>query len=257
MAVVNQQGHKMDDLNRIQSSNCTKIFIQRDYNDGTTVKFSTKFPQELEGKIDHETFVKTVSTINSMYLEAETLGGRNYCESCFACLTAYLTYICFETHFEKMLKKINRYVIDQNEKVYIPRGLMLVDPSERVSKHKGEVLKCKNSNGQYSQSLPEMENPTTSLEKIHATRSTISTSSSYIQKISHVWISRIFLPAIHNLSLTSLGYWTADFFSMNNLILSYKISDFKDIFLIMETISVIVYYSNHKFLANEEYVIDH
>lgn len=41
----------MDDLNRIQSSNCTKVFVQRDYNDGTTVKFSTKFPQELEGKV--------------------------------------------------------------------------------------------------------------------------------------------------------------------------------------------------------------
>lgn len=30
---------------------CLKVFIQRDYNDGTAVKFQTKFPPELEGKV--------------------------------------------------------------------------------------------------------------------------------------------------------------------------------------------------------------
>ena len=37
-----------------------------------------------------------------MYLEAETLSGRTYCESCLACLTAYLSYICIDTHYEKV-----------------------------------------------------------------------------------------------------------------------------------------------------------
>ena len=37
-----------------------------------------------------------------MYIEAETLSSRTYCESCFACLTAYLAYLCMETHYEKV-----------------------------------------------------------------------------------------------------------------------------------------------------------
>ena len=30
-----------------------------------------------------------------------------------------------------MLKKIGRFITDQNQTVYIPRGLMLIDPAER------------------------------------------------------------------------------------------------------------------------------
>ena len=30
---------------------CMKVFIQRDYSEGTSVKFQTKFPFELEGRV--------------------------------------------------------------------------------------------------------------------------------------------------------------------------------------------------------------
>lgn len=30
---------------------CLKVFIQRDYSEGTLVKFQTRFPQELEGRV--------------------------------------------------------------------------------------------------------------------------------------------------------------------------------------------------------------
>lgn len=41
----------MDDLNRIPTAHCPKVFVQRDYSDGTAVKFLNKFPQELDGKV--------------------------------------------------------------------------------------------------------------------------------------------------------------------------------------------------------------
>jgi len=44
-------GQKMDDLSRIPVNHCPKVFVQRDYNNGTQLAFSTKFPQELEGKV--------------------------------------------------------------------------------------------------------------------------------------------------------------------------------------------------------------
>lgn len=30
---------------------CLKVFIQRDYSEGTVVKFQTRFPTELEGRV--------------------------------------------------------------------------------------------------------------------------------------------------------------------------------------------------------------
>ena len=34
-----------------QTQLCMKVFVQRDYSDGTMVKFQTTFPSELEGKV--------------------------------------------------------------------------------------------------------------------------------------------------------------------------------------------------------------
>lgn len=30
---------------------CLKVFVQRDYSEGTVVKFQTRFPTELEGRV--------------------------------------------------------------------------------------------------------------------------------------------------------------------------------------------------------------
>jgi hypothetical protein len=116
---------------RLPPAYCTKIFLQRDYSDGTAVKFQTKFPQELDGKIDRTLFETTLNKLNELYADAEALSARTYCENCFACLTAYIVYMCMDTHYEKVLKKISRYIQEQNNTVYIPRGLLLVDPVER------------------------------------------------------------------------------------------------------------------------------
>ena len=53
-------------------------------------------------QIERQAFEYTINQLNSMYIEAETLSSRTYCESCFACLTAYLAYLCMETHYEKV-----------------------------------------------------------------------------------------------------------------------------------------------------------
>lgn len=54
-------------------------------------------------QIDRATLERTINSINEIYLEAESLSGRTYCESCFACLTAYLAYLCMDTYYEKVL----------------------------------------------------------------------------------------------------------------------------------------------------------
>ncbi|KAL1449676.1 hypothetical protein WDU94_002161 [Cyamophila willieti] len=110
---------------------CAKIFIQRDYTDGTMVRFQTHFPQELEGKIERQVYEYTINQMNVYFQEAESVSCKSYCEGCMACLTAYFVYLCAETHYEKCLKKVAKFIAEQNENVFLPRALMLVNPAER------------------------------------------------------------------------------------------------------------------------------
>uniref|UniRef100_A0A8C9VUC1 Golgin subfamily A member 7 n=1 Tax=Scleropages formosus TaxID=113540 RepID=A0A8C9VUC1_SCLFO len=122
--------HSLQDL-RQQASIAAKVFVQRDYTTGTICQFQTKFPSELETRIDKQQFEETIRTLNNLYAEAEKLGGRSYLEGCLACVTAYTIFLCMETHYEKVLKKIAKYIQEQNDKIYAPRGLLLTDPIER------------------------------------------------------------------------------------------------------------------------------
>ncbi|XP_054378732.1 golgin subfamily A member 7B [Pongo abelii] len=82
-------------------------------------------------QIERQLFEETVKTLNGFYAEAEKIGGSSYLEGCLACATAYFIFLCMETHYEKVLKKISRYIQEQNEKIFAPRGLLLTDPVER------------------------------------------------------------------------------------------------------------------------------
>ena len=103
-------------------------------------------------QIEREKFEYTLNTLNEVYAEAEKMSCSSCCEGCFACLTAYLLYCCSDTHFEKAssltemflssfltliliclqcLKKVAKFIIEQNERVYVPRGLLIIDPVER------------------------------------------------------------------------------------------------------------------------------
>ena len=55
--------------------------------------------------------------MNSMYAEAGKANCATFCEGVMACLTAYLIYFCSETHYEKCLKNVARFVVEQNEQV--------------------------------------------------------------------------------------------------------------------------------------------
>nr|XP_033805611.1 golgin subfamily A member 7 isoform X2 [Geotrypetes seraphini] len=89
-----------------QAAVAGKVFIQRDYTNGTLCQFQTKFPPELENRIDRQQFEETVRTLNNLYAEAEKLGGQSYLEGCLACLTAYTIFLCMETHYEKNQGKL-------------------------------------------------------------------------------------------------------------------------------------------------------
>lgn len=116
--------------------NYLKVFIQRDYSEGkkhqlmlviscgtinknillfpkviklnersfvgTSVQFSSRFPAELESRIDRVSFERTIGKINEYFVEAEKGNCSTFCEGFCACFSAYLIYLFTETHYEKV-----------------------------------------------------------------------------------------------------------------------------------------------------------
>ena len=123
---------------RISQSSCKKVFIPRDYSIGCGVKFQEKLPQELEGKIDKDKFEAMVRHLNTLYAEAEQASCSTYSEGCMACMTAYVIFFCSETHYEKCLKKVSRYVHEQNEKVHEEQSLQSLQANALFFLKKGK-----------------------------------------------------------------------------------------------------------------------
>ena len=46
----------MDVTTRLTNHHSIKLFIQRDYSEGTAVKFQERFPSELEGRVKNQNF---------------------------------------------------------------------------------------------------------------------------------------------------------------------------------------------------------
>lgn len=107
-----------------------KVYVQRDYSFGMKISFQTRMPEELDGRLEQEHFKATIDELNRLYAEAEDSTARLLCEGCFACLTAYLVYLCMDTQYTKVVKKVAKFLDEENKSVYAPRGLLMKDPVE-------------------------------------------------------------------------------------------------------------------------------
>ncbi|KAI3390128.1 hypothetical protein SNEBB_001963 [Seison nebaliae] len=121
----------MDETESLQPQVQSKVFIQRDYRNGTSVRFMTNFPPELNGKIDKTVYDETIKNINSFYDKAEALTFTTVMESTLACLTAYLILLCCNLQYDRYVKQCTRYLRERNEKILIPKGICIHDPLER------------------------------------------------------------------------------------------------------------------------------
>lgn len=108
-----------------------KIYVQRDYSQGLGVRFATTFPTDLNGRIDAETFDFLIQRMNHIFAKAEAVSFYSVMDSILGCLTAYLSYACCESYYDRCLKKISRLIEDQNETNWKPKGLLLTDPRDR------------------------------------------------------------------------------------------------------------------------------
>lgn len=54
-----------------------------------------------------------------------------YLECCLTFLTAYPIFLCLVTDYEKIMKKVSKYIEEQTQKIYVSQGLLLRDSIER------------------------------------------------------------------------------------------------------------------------------
>ena len=47
-------------------------------------------------------FEETMNRINNIFADAEKAGFGTYMLGCIACLSAYLVYLCFDTHYDQV-----------------------------------------------------------------------------------------------------------------------------------------------------------
>lgn len=52
-----ENGSRTGETEQMAQTQCLKVFVQRDYSEGTLVKFQTRFPQELEGRVRFYHFI--------------------------------------------------------------------------------------------------------------------------------------------------------------------------------------------------------
>ncbi|XP_065828315.1 golgin subfamily A member 7-like [Oscarella lobularis] len=108
-----------------------RIFIERDYTNGTSVKFQTAYPDELEGRVEEREFQRTITRINEIFDDAEQVGLRSCMEGTLACATFFSIHLCRKTHYEKCLDRVAEYLKEQNRTIYRDRGVRFIDPMER------------------------------------------------------------------------------------------------------------------------------
>ncbi|KAK9765780.1 Golgin subfamily A member 7 [Basidiobolus ranarum] len=105
-----------------------KLRIERDYTLGEGCQFSMIYPTELVDKVSLPQFQESISKLNSILYRAESNWLRHSFDNIFACLSLYTTPMCFGTFYEKCMKEFDKAIEAENERVYAPVGLKLLNP---------------------------------------------------------------------------------------------------------------------------------
>ncbi|KAJ2898748.1 hypothetical protein IWW38_001256 [Coemansia aciculifera] len=116
--------------NALQHSQAHRIRIERDYSRGDARQFSSSLPEALVGRIDDQRFAEFVHHINEQLAKAEGATVRNVVEGFLAFTTLYLSTLLIKPHFKKAVDAISRYVHSENNTLFRPAGLLVIDPKQ-------------------------------------------------------------------------------------------------------------------------------
>ncbi|KAG0225836.1 Golgin sub A member 7 [Mortierella sp. GBA43] len=107
------------------------VRIDRDHDlaDESTRFECEQFPEEFAGRITRPQFKATVEGINECMQDAEQ-SVMNCLDTLLDCLTAYTAKYCFGTHYQRAIRRMERFIEQENKRLYHPARMHLRDPQK-------------------------------------------------------------------------------------------------------------------------------
>ncbi|KIJ33065.1 hypothetical protein M422DRAFT_174116 [Sphaerobolus stellatus SS14] len=103
------------------------VRIERDYDYGELVQFSSAFPLELQGRITPTQFLETINVLNEGLIRAHSLSSAAFYNT-LAVLTFWLSPLFIKDRYRREMEKL-AYLIDAlNAELYNPVGLNILWP---------------------------------------------------------------------------------------------------------------------------------
>eukprot|EP01100_Stratorugosa_tubuloviscum_P009431 TRINITY_DN3969_c0_g1_i1.p1 TRINITY_DN3969_c0_g1~~TRINITY_DN3969_c0_g1_i1.p1 ORF type:complete len:130 (-),score=29.51 TRINITY_DN3969_c0_g1_i1:112-501(-) len=119
----------------------TEVTIERDYTKGILTQFEENFPEELSGKISSEEFKSIIQNINGLFRRAETYDYCGFLESLIGCATCFTLYICYRPRYSRILGQLDRFLINENEKLK-SKGVEWLNPFSNGLLHITVIVKA-------------------------------------------------------------------------------------------------------------------
>lgn len=103
------------------------IRIERDYDHGELVQFSSSYPLELQDRITPTQFLETINALNEGLIRAHSLSSA-FIDNTMAVLTLWLSPLFIESRYDKEMKRLQQLVDALNAELYNPQGLNILWP---------------------------------------------------------------------------------------------------------------------------------
>ncbi|KAF8575911.1 hypothetical protein K439DRAFT_1397787 [Ramaria rubella] len=103
------------------------VRIERDYDHGELVQFSTSYPLELQGRITPTQFLETVNALNEGLIRAHSLAGACV-DNTLAVLTLWISTFFLQSTYEREMGRLQQVVDALNAELYNPQGLNILWP---------------------------------------------------------------------------------------------------------------------------------
>ncbi|KAI0706204.1 Golgin subfamily A member 7/ERF4 family-domain-containing protein [Cytidiella melzeri] len=102
------------------------IRVERDYEGGELVQFSSTYPLELDGRITPTQFLETINTINERMISAHSLRWSCF-DNALSFFTLQLSRVFVTSHYDRM-RRLQKSLDELNTTLYNPVGLNILWP---------------------------------------------------------------------------------------------------------------------------------
>ncbi|KAF8503949.1 Golgin subfamily A member 7/ERF4 family-domain-containing protein, partial [Hysterangium stoloniferum] len=103
------------------------VRIERDYDHGELVQFSSAYPLEIQGRITPTQFLETINALNEGLIRAHSVRAAAL-YNVLAVLTLWISPLFLESRYDKEMGRLQQLVDVLNAELYNPQGLNILWP---------------------------------------------------------------------------------------------------------------------------------